>query len=264
MTLPRPPVLTPVQYGRDGFFWVEYPSGLVDLSRSHPLSHAAEVEPPLLQTGQVEFAVEGQRTIRIDAGSTAMVIIDMQNNWGLTEHELKTIPPALVRGFQKNGGGGFGTSLPHGFGRLLMRGERNSELYGPLQDEYLKGQKAGTDFWIHKNRISGLWGYQSALDLFLKENGITTLLFGGVNADVCVLGTVVDASYRGYDCIVVKDTTATTSPEGGLSNLLYNATNVSSSLSLVRTLVTVRKVYGFVTDTKALLAAKIVRQKVGE
>ncbi|KNZ77435.1 Peroxyureidoacrylate/ureidoacrylate amidohydrolase RutB [Termitomyces sp. J132] len=185
-------------------------------------------------------------------------------NWGLTEHELKTIPPALVRGFQKNGGGGFGTSLPHGFGRLLMRGERNSELYGPLQDEYLKGQKAGTDFWIHKNRISGLWGYQSALDLFLKENGITTLLFGGVNADVCVLGTVVDASYRGYDCIVVKDTTATTSPEGGLSNLLYNATNVSSSLSLVRTLVTVRKVYGFVTDTKALLAAKIVRQKVGE
>jgi hypothetical protein len=31
--------------------------------------------------------------------------------------------------------------------------------------------------------MSGLWGYQTALDLFLKENGITTLLFSGVNAD---------------------------------------------------------------------------------
>ena len=29
----------------------------------------------------------------------------------------------------------------------------NSELYGPLQKEYLKGWKAGTDVWIHKNRF---------------------------------------------------------------------------------------------------------------
>lgn len=82
-----------------------------------------------------------------------------------------------------------------------MRNTYNSELYGPLQEEYLKGQKAGTDVWIHKNRfvflfifkkkhtfycvcsMSGLWGYQTALDLFLQENGITTLLFSGVNSD---------------------------------------------------------------------------------
>ncbi|KAG6868600.1 hypothetical protein C0993_000626 [Termitomyces sp. T159_Od127] len=253
------PVPTPTQYGRNDCFWVEYPSGLVDLSRSHPLSDAAELGPPPLQAGQVEFDVEGRRTIRIDTRSTAMVIIDMQNfflhpdlrrhpsglecvdrllesmpvmrtmgikilwvNWGLTEHELKTIPPALVRGFRKNERGGLGTPLPHDFGRMLMRDERNSELYGPLQDAYLKGKEAGTDFWINKNRMSGLWGYQSALDLFLQENGITTLLFGGVNAD--------------------QDTTATTSPDGGLSNLLHNAKNA----------------YGFVTDTKSLLAAKIV------
>jgi nicotinamidase-related amidase len=31
--------------------------------------------------------------------------------------------------------------------------------------------------------MSGIWGYQTALDLFLRENGITTLLFAGVNAD---------------------------------------------------------------------------------
>lgn len=75
-----PLVPTPTQYGRNGLFWVEYPSGLVDLSRSHSLSDAAEVDPPLLQAGQAEFAVEGQRTIRIDTSSTAMVIIDMQKS----------------------------------------------------------------------------------------------------------------------------------------------------------------------------------------
>lgn len=33
-----------------------------------------------------------------------------------------------------------------------MRGALNSDLYGPLQDEYLKGKAQGTDVWIHKNR----------------------------------------------------------------------------------------------------------------
>jgi hypothetical protein len=79
-------------------------------------------------------------------------------NWGLTEHELQTIPPALVRGFMKSGRGGFGAEIPGGFGRLLMREAKNSELYGPLQAEYLKGKEAGTDFWIHKNRyVSSLF-----------------------------------------------------------------------------------------------------------
>jgi hypothetical protein len=73
-------------------------------------------------------------------------------NWGLTDFELKTIPPALIRSFQKNGQGGFGSEMPGNFGRLLMRDAPNSALYGPLQAEYEKGQAKGTDVWIHKNR----------------------------------------------------------------------------------------------------------------
>lgn len=81
-----------------------------------------------------------------------ILTISWIRNWGLTDHELKTIPPSLVRGFMKSGRGGFGGQLPGNFGRLLMRDEYNSELYGPLQEEYIQGKKAGTDFWIHKNR----------------------------------------------------------------------------------------------------------------
>ena len=78
----------------------------------------------------------------------------MSRNWGLTDPELKTIPPALVRGFKKDNDKRLrlGSELGGNFGRSLMRGAFNSELYGPLQDEYLKGQKAGSDFWINKNR----------------------------------------------------------------------------------------------------------------
>ncbi|KAI3621891.1 isochorismatase hydrolase [Moniliophthora roreri] len=215
----RPPVESAIEFGGNGAFWVEYPSGLVDLTRKHHLGDRSGAlgpvvesksnpEPPAKANNELDIAVDGGRTLRVDKNAAALVVIDMQNaypmpivppghvtssfflhpdlrdhptglkcvdpllrvvpslrekgvkilwvNWGLTDAELKSIPPSLVRGFRKpNPGiraGGFGSELPGDFGRLLMRGERNSDLYGPLQDEYLKGLKAGTDFWIHKNR----------------------------------------------------------------------------------------------------------------
>lgn len=38
-------------------------------------------------------------------------------------------------------------------------------------------------YFCENTRMSGLWGPQSALDLYLQEEGIQTLLFAGVNAD---------------------------------------------------------------------------------
>jgi hypothetical protein len=40
------------------------------------------------------------------------------------------------------------------------------------------------------DRLSGLWGAQTPLGLYLEENGITTLFFGGVNADQCVVSSL--------------------------------------------------------------------------
>jgi nicotinamidase-related amidase len=42
-------------------------------------------------------------------------------------------------------------------------------------------------------RMSGLWGSQTALDLYLQEHGITTLFFAGVNADQVRLRVVLIA-----------------------------------------------------------------------
>ncbi|KAF7310884.1 Isochorismatase hydrolase [Mycena chlorophos] len=271
----RPRVEKPTEYGSAATpqgWWTEWPSGLVDVSRTTHISETGPQEPPLT-SNLLDIPCDGDRVLRVKRDATAMVIIDMQNfflhpdlrdhptglkcvdpllkclpslraagikilwvNWGLTDAELLTIPPSLVRGFQKNGRGGFGAELPGGFGRLLMRDAKNSQLYGPLQTDF--EANPSTDVWIHKNRMSGLWGYQSALDLYLQENGITTLLFSGVNADQCVGGTLIDAYYRGYDCVLVSDATATTSPAGGYENVVYNAGNS----------------YGFVTSTERLAA----------
>ncbi|THH01825.1 hypothetical protein EW026_g947 [Hermanssonia centrifuga] len=193
----RPRISVATEFGNATDFWVEYPSGLVDVTRTAHLSNLVKADgeevlihkdaavrpPPLNAEMQWELEVDADRTLRLAKTRSAFVIVDMQKNWGLTDHELTTIPPSLVRGFMKSGRGGFGSELPSSFGRLLMRDQYNSELYGPLQILYEEGKAAGTDVWIHKNRMSGLWGPQSALDLYLQAEGITSLMFAGVNAD---------------------------------------------------------------------------------
>lgn len=160
-------------------------------------------------------------------------------NWGLSEGDVKEMPPAVTRafgfemfedeGFMQNGvlaakgkgvpvdkqgnpthqGGhvvledgtagrkykGLGTECgivedPKSgkeidAGRLLMRGAWNSGLYPPLDKLYEEGAKLETrpDVWVHKNRMSGMWGASSACEEFLQREGIRTLLFAGVNTD---------------------------------------------------------------------------------
>jgi len=45
--------------------------------------------------------------------------------------------------------------------------------------------------------LSGLWGAQTPLGLYLQESETTTLFFGGVNSDQCVWGNLIDAYFKG-------------------------------------------------------------------
>lgn len=76
----RPKVETPVEHGYEPDFWVEYPSGLVDLSRKDhlPSGSSATTAPPALKSSQMEIEVNGGRTIRVEKETTAIVIVDMQ------------------------------------------------------------------------------------------------------------------------------------------------------------------------------------------
>jgi mannose-6-phosphate isomerase-like protein (cupin superfamily) len=65
------------------------------------------------------------------------------------------------------------------------------------------------------------------------------VLFCGVNVDQCVYATLTDAAALGYDCVLLEDCCATTSPPGCAESTLYN----------------VAQCFGFVSSAEALCAA---------
>ena len=110
-------------------------------------------------------------------------------------------------------------------GRLLMRDTWNAALPPALDESYQTGRTLDhhPDVWIHKNRMSGLWGSRTPCTDFLEEEGIKTLMFAGVNTDQCVGGSLQDAFTKGWDCILLSDACGTTSPAFAKECVEYNS-----------------------------------------
>lgn len=125
---------------------------------------------------------------------------------------------------------GLGDPLPSNGAKVLMKGNWAAAVVDELE-------QLPADICIDKYRMSGFW--DTPLDSILRNLGRTTLFFTGVNADQCVMATLQDANFLGYDCILIKDCTATTSPEYCWLATLYN----------------VKQCFGFVTDSKEILKA---------
>ena len=202
--------------------------------------------------------------IRLDLTRTALVIIDMQNdfchdagwlasigvdvspgrgliapitgllaqaraaglpviwvNWG-NRPDLLNLGPSTLHVYNPSGSGtGLGDPLANG-APVLEAGSWAAAIL----DEF--GDTSG-DIHVAKFSMSGFW--ETHLDAILRNLGVTTLLFAGVNLDQCVLCTFQDASFRGYDCILLEDCCATTSPVFCAEATLYN----------------IRQCFGFVT-----------------
>ncbi|KAI1131823.1 Isochorismatase-like protein [Nemania abortiva] len=262
-----------VHFGVPGKGWVYYQEKkLYDLTRNEPA--------PYFSFGTTQGRPD--TTVMIGSKTAALVVVDMQNfflhpdcnnhpnglkavepivevvakcrelgiqiiwlNWGLTEQDLVTMPPAVHKNFSRDlidskengkkpdGGGqargGFGSDMGNNRGRLLMAKSWNAELYEPL----LKVSDQEKDIFCAKNRMSGMWTDGTPLHSVVKDR-FRTLLFAGVNTDQCVLGTLVDAYNRSFDCIMLSDCCATPTP-GGQKVTAWN----------------VSKGYGFVADSKS-------------
>lgn len=223
----------------------------------------------------VSVADQG-RTITFDLARTALLIIDMQNdfcheggwlahigvdisparkpiaplvqllpvlraagvpvvfvNWGNRPDRLN-LSPALLHVYNPTGTGtgtGLGDPLPGSGARVLEEGSWAAAAVDELAPH-------PGDIRVSKYRMSGF--PDTPLDSILRNLGVTTLLFAGVNLDQCVLCTLQDANFLGYDCVLLEDCAATTSPDFCTAATLYN----------------VRQCFGFVT-TSASLSANI-------
>jgi len=66
------------------------------------------------------------------------------------------------------------------------------------------------DWYVDKNRLSGF--YATNLDVIMRGLDTDTALIAGVLTNQCVKATAVDANYRDYKPIVVREATGTTLP----------------------------------------------------
>ena len=286
----------------DNDFWIFDSEKGFDLTRPSPPTAEPSQDAITVETTTA--------AITVDPAKSALVVIDMQNfflspalgrpagskgskaqdqllqhalpaarkagfqiawvNWGLTDEDLETMPPAVTRAFGFNamttdlfhrtystaspgsselpsGTGpyqkdlwkdteiykGLGqplgdVTLPDGSripaGRMLMRDQWNSQLTPALLESYEASLKsAKPDVILDKLRMSGLHLPDSASNKYFKQHGIKTLFFAGVNTDQCVNGTLLDAFAQGYDCIMLSDGCATTSPAAAQECVEFNS-----------------------------------------
>jgi nicotinamidase-related amidase len=213
------------------------------------------------------------KTLRLDLAKAAIVVIDMQNdfchpdgwlahigvdvsparepiapiktllpqlrevnvpvvwlNWG-NRPDLHNIGASVRHVYNPTGEGvGLGDPLPQNGSPVLTVGSWAAAVVDELSQE-------PQDIKVDKYRMSGFW--DTPLDSILRNFGRTTLFFAGVNVDQCVMATLQDANFIGYDCILLRDCTATTSPDYCFRATIYN----------------VNQCFGFVSDSQSLIQA---------
>ncbi len=134
-------------------------------------------------------------------------------NWGNRPDRLN-LSPALEHVYKPDGVGvGLGDVVPETGSRVLEKDSWGAAIIDALVP-------AEEDVRVDKFRMSGFW--DTPLDSILRNLKITTILFAGVNADQCVLATLMDANFLGYDTILLEDCSATTSPSFCWEATLYN------------------------------------------
>jgi nicotinamidase-related amidase len=150
-------------------------------------------------------------------------------NWGNRPDRLN-LSPALLHVYKPSGTGiGLGDRLPGSGAKVLERGSWSAAIVDELAAD-------ASDIHVAKYRMSGF--QDTELDSILRNLGLTTLMFAGVNADQCVMCTLQDANFRGFDCLLLEDCAATTSPDYCMAATVYN----------------VRQCFGFVVRSEAIVA----------
>lgn len=151
-------------------------------------------------------------------------------NWG-NRPDRMNLSPGVLHCFNPDGKSlGIGDAMPGTGARVLEKDSRSAAVVDELV--FVPG-----DISVDKFRISGFW--DTPLDSILRNLGVSTLLFAGVNIDQCVLHSLTDASFLGYGCVLIEDCCGTTSPTFCTQATLWN----------------VKAVFGFVTGSREIIAA---------
>ncbi|MGC9166185.1 MAG: cysteine hydrolase family protein [Thermoplasmata archaeon] len=98
------------------------------------------------------------------------------------------------------------------WGKHAMKGSYASEIIDELKPEL-------NDIVIEKRTYSAF--YNTELERILKEKNIQKLIVAGVSTDICVLHTVSNAFFAGFETYVVEECTDSIKPKNKEFGLKY-------------------------------------------
>jgi ureidoacrylate peracid hydrolase len=217
--------------------------------------------------------------IAIDPKRTAVIVVDMQNDFGSAGGMFKRagIDISGIEAATEATRGALQTARAAGIAVVYLKMEHPVDLMnaGPIDGphrikhaplgigetiEAPDGSEGGIlvrgtwntdivgalapepgDRLVSKHRYSGF--FETELDDVLKELGAKYLLVTGCTTSVCVESTVRDAMFRDYSCIVLEDCTAEPIGSG------FPRTNHEASLTVIEML------FGWVSTSSAFAAA---------
>ena len=168
---------------------------------------------------------------RLTPGRTALIVIDMQNDflspdgWYARAGVDIAHMQASIEPTQRLVAAARAADVPVVWTRHGFRDGTDAGVFASLRP-FLKegGLRQGTwgyeiapemdarpeDWYVDKNRLSGFYG--TNLDIILRGLDADAALIAGVLTNQCVKATAVDANYRDYKPVVVREATGTTLP----------------------------------------------------
>lgn len=151
-------------------------------------------------------------------------------NWGVRPDVANLPPTVLFKGKRTADGVGYAERSPEDRGRALVPGDWGAQVIDELPVD-------PCDLSVFKHRLSGF--ADNELDGVLRQQGISTLLWAGINTDRCVFSSLQDAGFLGYDNLLLADACSTPSPA-----------YVTRAIHFI-----VQQLHGFVVASDVLLAA---------
>jgi nicotinamidase-related amidase len=87
------------------------------------------------------------------------------------------------------------------WGNHAIKGTEGAKVIPELKPEEDK------DYIVEKRTYSGFYetGLDPLLRSFYKEEGVKTVILGGLHTNMCIRHTAADAFFRGYHIIIAKD-----------------------------------------------------------
>ena len=161
----------------------------------------------------------------------AVIWVDAEQSWMNSWAKANGVPVIYTKEVHRHQKMDFGLEIDRGDPEHCLEGTEGCEIVKEVVPDE-------SDFVVIKRRYSGF--YQTDLEIILKGLQKNTLILTGVDTNVCVYSTALEAQFRNLRTIALSDCTAGTNEAIHLAFL----ENIETFLGEVMTLAELKEYFG--------------------